>query len=103
MDIFRYYELESNHFQSADKSYNSRYNKLRLDRESILSDEVMMVCNINFQLPYGKTEWDFFDIIPMDKGEVNGQEFTSFTHLLVKMVLNSLSKLAIRFKMRANY
>ena len=66
VDIFGYYESEYDHIQLANKSYNFGYNKLRIDLGSRPSDQVMIAGNINFQLPYGKTEWDFFDFIPVD-------------------------------------
>ena len=77
-DIFGYYESDYDHIQLANKSYNFGYNKLRVDLESRPSDQVMIVGNINFQLPYGKTEWDFFDFIPVDTVEFDGEQITSF-------------------------
>ena len=60
VDIFGYYESEYDYLQLQNSDYNFGYNKLRLDLESRLSDQVMIAGNINFQLYYGKTEWDFF-------------------------------------------
>ena len=86
VDIFGYYESEYNHIQLTNKSYNFGYNKLRIDLESRPSDQVMIAGNINFQLPYGKTEWDFFDFIPVDTVEFNGEEITSLPKSLINEV-----------------
>ena len=85
-DIFGYYESEYDHIQLANKSYNFGYNKLRVDLESRPSDQVMIAGNINFQLPYGKTEWDFFDFIPVDTVEFDGEEITSFPKSFINEV-----------------
>ena len=86
VDIFGYYESEYDHIQLANKSYNFGYNKLRVDLESRPSDQVMIAGNINFQLPYGKTEWDFFDFIPVDTVEFDGEEITSFPKSFINEV-----------------
>ena len=78
VDIFGYYESEYDYLQLQNSDYNFGYNKLRLDLESRSSDQVMIAGNINFQLPYGKIEWDFFDFIPVDTVEFDGEEITSF-------------------------
>ena len=86
VDIFGYYESEYDHLQLTNKSYSFGYNKLRIDLESRPSDQVIIVGNINFQLPYGKTEWDFFDFIPVDTVEFDGEEITSFPKSFINEV-----------------
>ena len=64
VDIFGYYESEYDYLQLQNSDYNFGYNKLRLDLESRLSDQVLLAGNINFQLYHGKTDWDLIDFIP---------------------------------------
>ena len=64
IDIFGYFESEYDNIQFTNTDYNFGYNKLRLDLESRLSDQVVMAGNINFQLYHGKTNWDLIDFIP---------------------------------------
>ena len=82
-DIFGYYESEYDHIQLANKSYNFGYNKLRLDLESKPNENVMVGANINFRLFNGKTVFNYFDFIPMDTIEVNGEQITSYTESFI--------------------
>ena len=91
VDIFGYYETEYDHIQLANKSYNFSYNKLRLDLESRLDESVKIGANINFRLFNGKTEFNFFDFLPMDSGEINGETISSISKpLLDEMYLDNI-------------
>ena len=91
VDIFGYYEAEYDHIQLADKSYNFGYNKLRLDLESRPGENVKIGANINFLLFNGKTEFNIFDFLPMDSGEINGETISSLSEpLLDEMYLDNI-------------
>ena len=91
VDIFGYYESEYDHIQLANKSYNFSYNKLRLDLESRPSENVKIGANINFRLFNGKTEFNIFDFLPMDSGEINGETISSLSEpLLDEMYLDNI-------------
>jgi len=91
VDIFGYYETEYDHIQLANKSYNSSYNKLRLDLESRSGENVKIGANINFRLFNGKTEFNIFDFLPMDSGEINGETISSLSEpLLDEMYLDNI-------------
>jgi len=83
VDIFGYYEAEYDHIQLADKSYNFGYNKLRLDLESRPGENVKIGANINFLLFNGKTEFNIFDFLPMDSGDINGETISSLSEPLM--------------------
>ena len=91
VDIFGYYETEYDHIQLANKSYNFSYNKLRLDLESRSGENVKIGANINFRLFNGKTEFNIFDFLPMDSGEINGETISSLSEpLLDEMYLDNI-------------
>ena len=91
VDIFGYYETEYDHIQLANKSYNFSYNKLRLDLESRPGENVKIGANINFRLFNGKTEFNIFDFLPMDSGEINGETISSLSEpLLDEMYLDNI-------------
>ena len=91
VDIFGYYETEYDHIQLANKSYNFSYNKLRLDLESRPGENVKISANINFRLFNGKTEFNIFDFLPMDSGEINGETISSLSEpLLDEMYLDNI-------------
>ncbi len=91
VDIFGYYETEYDHIQLANKSYNFSYNKLRLDLESRPGENVKIGANINFRLFNGKTEFNIFDFLPMDSGEINGDTISSLSEpLLDEMYLDNI-------------
>ena len=91
VDIFGYYETEYDHIQLANKSYNFSYNKLRLDLESRPGENVKIGANINFRLFNGKTEFNIFDFLPMDSGEINGEIISSLSEpLLDEMYLDNI-------------
>ena len=91
VDIFGYYETEYDHIQLANKSYNFSYNKLRLDLESRPGENVKIGANINFRLFNGKTEFNIFDFLPMDSGEINGEIISSLSEpLLDEMYLENI-------------
>ena len=91
VDIFGYYETEYDHIQLANKSYNFSYNKLRLDLESRPGKNVKIGANINFRLFNGKTEFNIFDFLPMDSGEINGETISSLSEpLLDEMYLDNI-------------
>ena len=91
VDIFGYYEIEYDHIQLANKSYNFSYNKLRLDLESRPGENVKIGANINFRLFNGKTEFNIFDFLPMDSGEINGETISSLSEpLLDEMYLDNI-------------
>ena len=91
VDIFGYYETEFDHIQLANKSYNFSYNKLRLALESRPGENVKIGANINFRLFNGKTEFNIFDFLPMDSGEINGETISSLSEpLLDEMYLDNI-------------
>ena len=91
VDIYGYYETEYDHIQLANKSYNFSYNKLRLDLESRPGENVKIGANINFRLFNGKTEFNIFDFLPMDSGEINGETISSLSEpLLDEMYLDNI-------------
>ena len=91
VDIFGYYETEYDHIQLANKSYNFSYNKLRFDLESRPGEKVKIGANINFRLFNGKTEFNIFDFLPMDSGEINGKTISSLSEpLLDEMYLDNI-------------
>ena len=91
VDIFGYYETEYDHIQLANKSYNFSYNKLRLDLESRPGENIKIGANINFRLFNGKTDFNIFDFLPMDSGEINGETISSLSEpLLDEMYLDNI-------------
>ena len=91
VDIFGYYETEYDHIQLANKSYNFSYNKLRLDLESRPGENVKIGANINFRLFNGRTDFNIFDFLPMDSGEINGETISSLSEpLLDEMYLDNI-------------
>jgi hypothetical protein len=59
-----YFESEYDLLSVTNEQYSFGYNKLRVDLENTITDEIAFAANVNIQRYSGQTTWNLFDFIP---------------------------------------
>jgi len=78
VEIYGYFEPQLMAVVIEDQFYQLNTNKLRIDLESDVGDNVTFGANFDFINYFGKTEWNILDYLPGSVGRVISPEQRSF-------------------------
>lgn len=66
VELFGYFESETDGARISGTDYSFGYNKLRVDLQAFPAETVTVGANVNIRLYHGKTEWNVLDFLPED-------------------------------------
>lgn len=99
-DIFGYFETQGSLLKTRSNTYNLFTNKLRLDINSKISNNIHFVANVNFVNYNGKKEYKLLDFIP-DKIRLTIPEdnYASYTYTFKNRIYldNAFMRLSMKY------